>query len=38
VFRLGQLLDPPKGPGLFIVVPVIDRMVKDVDRVQSHQD
>jgi regulator of protease activity HflC (stomatin/prohibitin superfamily) len=28
VFRLGRLLDPPKGPGLFILIPVIDRMVK----------
>jgi regulator of protease activity HflC (stomatin/prohibitin superfamily) len=28
VFRLGRLLDPPKGPGLFILIPVIDRMVR----------
>jgi regulator of protease activity HflC (stomatin/prohibitin superfamily) len=28
VFRLGHLLDPPKGPGLFILIPVIDKMVK----------
>ncbi len=28
VFRLGRLLDPPKGPGLFILIPIIDRMVK----------
>ncbi|MBA3412958.1 MAG: slipin family protein [Actinobacteria bacterium] len=28
VFRLGRLLDPPKGPGLFVLIPVIDRMVK----------
>ncbi len=28
VFRLGRLLDPPKGPGLFLLIPVIDRMVK----------
>jgi regulator of protease activity HflC (stomatin/prohibitin superfamily) len=28
VFRLGRLLDPPKGPGLFILIPVVDRMVK----------
>src|SRR3982751_2819708 len=28
VFRLGRLIDPPKGPGLFILIPVIDRMVK----------
>jgi len=28
VFRLGRLLPQPKGPGLFILIPVIDRMVK----------
>jgi len=28
VFRLGRLLDPPKGPGLFLLIPLIDRMVK----------
>jgi regulator of protease activity HflC (stomatin/prohibitin superfamily) len=28
VFRLGRLLDPPKGPGLFFLIPVIDKMVK----------
>jgi regulator of protease activity HflC (stomatin/prohibitin superfamily) len=28
VFRLGRLLDPPKGPGLFLLIPVIDRMVR----------
>jgi regulator of protease activity HflC (stomatin/prohibitin superfamily) len=28
VFRLGRLLDPPKGPGLFILIPVVDRMVR----------
>jgi regulator of protease activity HflC (stomatin/prohibitin superfamily) len=28
VFRLGRLLDPPKGPGLFILIPIIDRMVR----------
>src|ERR671915_1035798 len=28
VFRLGRLLDPPKGPGLFLLIPIIDRMVK----------
>lgn len=28
VFRLGRLLEPVKGPGLFILVPVIDRMVR----------
>ncbi len=28
VFRLGRLLDPPKGPGLFILIPIVDRMVE----------
>jgi len=28
VFRLGRLVQPPKGPGLFLLIPVIDRMVK----------
>jgi regulator of protease activity HflC (stomatin/prohibitin superfamily) len=28
IFRLGRLLPPPKGPGLFILIPVIDRMVR----------
>src|ERR671924_530754 len=28
VFRLGRLLQPPKGPGLFILIPIIDRMVR----------
>ena len=28
VFRLGRLLAEPKGPGLFILIPVVDRMVK----------
>jgi regulator of protease activity HflC (stomatin/prohibitin superfamily) len=28
VFRLGRLLPEPKGPGLFVLIPVIDRMVK----------
>src|SRR5262249_14084661 len=28
VFRLGRLLLNPKGPGLFILIPVVDRMVK----------
>src|SRR3954452_17717628 len=29
VFRLGRLFPEPKGPGLFILIPVVDRMVKD---------
>jgi regulator of protease activity HflC (stomatin/prohibitin superfamily) len=28
IFRLGRLLPVPKGPGLFVLIPVIDRMVK----------
>jgi regulator of protease activity HflC (stomatin/prohibitin superfamily) len=28
VFRLGRLLPEPKGPGLFILIPIVDRMVK----------
>src|SRR5690348_11274421 len=28
VFRLGRLFPTPKGPGLFLLIPVVDRMVK----------
>jgi regulator of protease activity HflC (stomatin/prohibitin superfamily) len=28
VFRLGRLLPNPKGPGLFFLIPIVDRMVK----------
>jgi regulator of protease activity HflC (stomatin/prohibitin superfamily) len=28
VFRLGRLLPQPKGPGLFVLIPVVDRMVR----------
>jgi regulator of protease activity HflC (stomatin/prohibitin superfamily) len=28
VFRLGRLLSEPKGPGLFLLIPIVDRMVK----------
>ena len=28
VFRLGRLLLEPKGPGLFILIPIVDRMVR----------
>jgi len=28
IFRLGRVLGRPKGPGLIILIPVIDRMVK----------
>ena len=28
VFRLGRLLPVPKGPGLFLLIPIVDRMVR----------
>jgi regulator of protease activity HflC (stomatin/prohibitin superfamily) len=28
IFRLGRLLQNPKGPGLFLLIPIVDRMVK----------
>jgi regulator of protease activity HflC (stomatin/prohibitin superfamily) len=28
IFRLGRLLPQPKGPGLFLLIPIVDRMVK----------
>src|SRR5687767_4643361 len=28
VFRRGRLLTPPKGPGLFLLIPMIERMVR----------
>src|SRR6476659_1751104 len=28
VFRLGRLLPEPKGPGLFVLIPIVDKMVK----------
>jgi regulator of protease activity HflC (stomatin/prohibitin superfamily) len=28
VFRLGRLLPEPKGPGLFFLIPIVDKMVK----------
>src|SRR5881392_398906 len=28
VFRLGRLMAEPKGPGLFILIPIVDRMIK----------
>src|SRR5262245_59188449 len=28
IFRLGRLLPEPKGPGLFLLITVVDRMVK----------
>ena len=28
IFRLGRLRSPPKGPGLFLIIPIIDQMVR----------
>jgi len=28
IFRLGRLLPKPKGPGIFAIIPVVDRMVR----------
>jgi len=28
VFRLGRLMQPPKGPGLFFLIPIVDKMVR----------
>jgi regulator of protease activity HflC (stomatin/prohibitin superfamily) len=28
IFRLGRLRSPPKGPGLFLLIPIVDRMVQ----------
>ena len=28
IFRLGRVQGGPKGPGLFILLPLVDRMVK----------
>ncbi len=28
IFRLGRLLPEPKGPGLFFLIPVVDKMVR----------
>jgi regulator of protease activity HflC (stomatin/prohibitin superfamily) len=28
VFRLGRLLQPPKGPGVVFLIPIVDRIVK----------
>jgi regulator of protease activity HflC (stomatin/prohibitin superfamily) len=27
IFRLGRLRSPPKGPGIFLIIPIVDRMV-----------
>ncbi len=29
IFRLGRVQGGPKGPGLFILLPMVDRMVKE---------
>src|SRR6188508_713763 len=28
IFRLGRLHSPPKGPGLFLLIPIVDKMVR----------
>ena len=28
IFRLGRVRGGPKGPGLFLLIPMVDRMVK----------
>ena len=28
IFKLGKVLGTPKGPGLILLIPAIDRMVK----------
>jgi regulator of protease activity HflC (stomatin/prohibitin superfamily) len=28
MFRLGRLMPKPKGPGLFLMIPIVDRMVR----------
>jgi regulator of protease activity HflC (stomatin/prohibitin superfamily) len=28
VFRLGRLQSPPRGPGLFLLIPIVDKMVR----------
>ena len=28
IFRLGRLLAPPKGPGLILLIPIVDKMVR----------
>jgi len=28
IFRLGRLKSPPKGPGLFLLIPIVDKMVR----------
>jgi regulator of protease activity HflC (stomatin/prohibitin superfamily) len=28
IFRLGRVLDRPKGPGLIILIPIVDKMVR----------
>jgi regulator of protease activity HflC (stomatin/prohibitin superfamily) len=28
IFRLGRLKSPPKGPGLFLLIPIFDKMVR----------
>ncbi|NIS62779.1 MAG: hypothetical protein GTO13_19390 [Proteobacteria bacterium] len=36
VFRLGRLILPPKGPGVFLIIPVVDRMLKISLRTETY--
>ena len=36
VFRLGRLILPPKGPGIFLIIPIVDKMLKI--NLQSEED
>jgi len=36
VFRLGRLQDEPYGPGLFLLIPIVDRMVRISMRTVVH--
>lgn len=35
VLRLGRVLGDPKGPGLIIIIPIVDRMIRVDLRTQT---
>src|ERR671924_539002 len=35
IFRLGRLNSPPKGPGLFFLIPVIDELLSERDKINA---
>lgn len=35
IFRLGRIVGAPKGPGLFVIIPVVDQMVRVDLRTQT---